>query len=147
MPAIFSPGPTADVEYYTPQVQAVRVRQADDVLQHAPLHRLVAGAPLKLDVQHQCMAIGQGDVEYLVRGQRLGRQFDIERVGVAHVSLEQPGCKVGDEGTDQLVQWTIGVGHSACSSHTYATSVAHAGGSAAKMWQASNSSHGRLRRA
>src|SRR5207249_2641742 len=72
------------------------------------------GAPLKLDVQHQCTAIGQGDVEYLVRGQRLGRQFDIERVGVAHVSLEQPGCKVGDEGTDQLFQWTIGVGDSSC---------------------------------
>jgi hypothetical protein len=84
---------------------------------NAPLHRLVAGAPLKLDVQHQRAAIGQRDVEHLICGQRLGREFDIEGVGLAHFSLEQPGRKVGNEGTEQLLKRTIGLGHGSCSSH------------------------------
>src|SRR5215831_17472756 len=58
--------PTTYIEHYTPHVQMVGRCQACHVVQHAPLHGLMADSPLELNMQHGCAAVSKRDEKYLV---------------------------------------------------------------------------------
>jgi hypothetical protein len=72
---------------------------------------LVTATPLKLDMQHQVSLIDQCHLKDLVSGDKVGREFDVERTCLTHRTVEQPGSKLIDKQTDQALQGMIGCGH------------------------------------
>src|SRR5207249_10925164 len=98
---------TSDIYYHAFQVHAVGACEARHILQHPPLHRLMATPTLKLQMQEPLPVVCQGHLEYLIDRDVGARQLTLEWTDCLHRSVKQPAGKVKPEGTDEPFEQTI----------------------------------------